>query len=147
MRVTMFAAMGLLFSAISTQVLADEFETLFKKKYKEENLPELRLSMTDRLKAKGLNQKQIEKEMATAAEKGANCRFKVFQAYGKKYRQVAHKAMLDGASTEDATFEVTDALSQAVADGKLPQREYSRRMIKAMELYNACVLKNKLIHR
>jgi hypothetical protein len=76
--------------AITTceNALADEFEQIFTQKYKNEMLPELRLSKIDRYKAQGLSEVQINRELDKLADKAAGCQFKTFQAYEKKYQQV-----------------------------------------------------------
>lgn len=130
---------------VSTTAHADAFETLFKQKYKKEMLPELRLSQTDRLKAKGLTAVQIEKQLHLTADKAAICRFQTFSAYGKKFQQIAYKT-LKKSTSEEATFAVTDAMRSEVQKGTMSKKEMNRRMKKAMSLYNNCVVKNDLLH-
>lgn len=135
-----------LMALTANQALANDFENLFKQKYKKEMLPELRLSMTDRLKAKGMNDKQIEIKLNQTVSKAAECRFQTFTAYGKKFQKVAYRALKDS-TTEDATFAVTDAMDAAVNKGAMSKKEKNQRMKKAMNVYNACVVKNDLLHR
>ena len=142
--IPLLLAMALVTGLSTKQASADNFEILFKQKYKKEMLPELRLSMTDRLKAKGLNNKQIEKELNRTVAKAAECRYQTFSAYGDKFRNVAFQSLKEN-TTEDATFAVTDAMNAAVKKGAMSKQELNRRMKKAMNLYNTCVVKNDLL--
>lgn len=124
---------------------AGDFETLFKKTYRSEVLPELRMAKTDKLKSRGLSRQEIERTISQLADKAADCQFKTFQAYSKKHRKLAHQALLKGENTEDATFALNDALADAVQQGKVSKKEYDRRSKKAMKLYSECVIKQGLL--
>lgn len=137
----------LLYMLLCHPVAADQFEDLFKQQYVKEMLPELRLAMTDRLKMKGLNKQQIDAELNKTIAKAAACQLKTFEAYGKKYRNIAYKAMLTDLSTEDATFAATDAMNAAVDTGEISKNELNTRLKQAMSLYNDCVIKNELVHK
>ena len=131
----------------SSTALAGEFKQVFTQKYKKEMLPELRLSKIDRYKAQGLTEAQIDRELDELADKAAECQFKTFQAYEKKYQQVAYNALLKGGTTEDASLRLNEALDKDVNKGKLTAKEMSHRVKKAMDLYSACVVTSGLVDR
>ena len=135
--------------AITTceNALADEFEQIFTQKYKNEMVPELRLSKIDRYKAQGLSEAQINRELDKLADKAAGCQFKTFQAYEKKYQQVAFNALLKGATTEDAALRLNEALDTDVDKGTIAANEVSRRVKNAINIYAACVVHSGLVDK
>ena len=137
--------MALAATAYCTNALADEFEQVFTQKYKNEMLPEMRLSKIDRYKAQGLSEEQINHELNALADKAADCQFKTFQAYEKKYQQVAFNTLLKGGTTEDATLRLNEALESDVNKGKITENEVSSRVKKAMNLYTDCVVNSGLV--
>ncbi len=130
-----------------SNALADEFEQVFTQQYKNEMLPELRLSKIDRYKARGLSEEQINRELEALADKAADCQFKTFQAYEKKYQQVAFNTLLKGGTTEDAALRLNEALDTDVDKGKITENEVSSRVKKAMDLYAACVVHSGLVDK
>jgi hypothetical protein len=137
--------MAALAIANSGNALADEFEQIFIQKYRNEILPELRLSKIDRYKAQGLSEVQINRELEELADKAADCQFKTFQAYEQKYQQVAFNALLKGGTTEDATLRLNEALDADVDQGKISANEMSSRVKKAMDFYATCVVHSGLV--
>lgn len=130
-----------------SNALADEFEQVFTQQYKNEMLPELRLSKIDRYKARGLSEEQINRELEALADKAADCQFKTFQAYEKKYQQVAFNTLLKGGTTDDAALRLNEALDTDVDKGKITENEVSSRVKKAMDLYAACVVHSGLVDK
>lgn len=139
------SAVAVLATAYGSTVLADEFEQVFTQKYKKEMLPELRLSKIDRYKVQGLTEEQINRELETLANKAADCQFKTFQAYEKKYQRLAYDALLTGGTTEDASLQLNEALDKDVDKGSMSAKELSSRVKKAMDLYSACVVNSGLV--
>ena len=131
----------------SHRALADEFEQVYVQKYKNEMLPELKLSKIDRYKAQGLTEAQIDQQLEILANKAADCQFRTFQAYESKYQQVAFNALLAGGTTEDASLRLNEALDKAVNNGNMTATEMSNRVKKAMDLYNACVIRSGLMDK
>ena len=125
--------------------MADEFEQLFTQKYKNEMLPELRLSKTDRYKANGMTEAQINSQLDKLADKAANCQFRTFQAYETRYQKLAFDALLAGGSTEEASIELNEALESDVNKGRLSATDVSGRVKKAMDLYATCVVNSGLV--
>lgn len=124
---------------------ADNFETVFKQKYKEEMLPELRLSMTDRYKAKGMTDTAIEQALEKMAIIAADCKYKAYEAYDKKYREQVFKSILEGGSVEDADFELDDRLNAAVDKGEISRKDLNTQIKHAMNTYGECAVKSGLV--
>jgi len=126
-------------------VLAEDFQELFISKYQNEMLPEMRLAKTDRLKAQGLSAAQIENKLQTLIGQAAQCQFKTFQAYAKKYQQVAFESLLHGDTTEEAAAALNDALQADVSSGEIDAARASASIKKSMNLYAACVVNTELV--
>ena len=126
--------------------LAEDFQQLFISKYQNEMLPEMRLAKTDRYKAQGLSAAQIENKLQTLIAQAAECQFKTFQAYSKKYQQVAFQSLLQGSTTEEASMALNEALQADVSQGEIDAGRASDSVKKAMNLYAACVVNTELVN-
>jgi hypothetical protein len=138
------AALAMLYFS---SAMADDFAQIFIQKYKNEMLPELRLSKIDRYKAQGLTEEQINRELEKLVSQAADCQFKTFEAYDEKYQQVAFNTLVTGGTTEDAALQLNEAMDNDLEKGKISPKEVSSRVKKAMGLYASCVVNSGLVNQ